>query len=88
MCRVLQITRSGYYAWVREPVSNRAQEDARLLRLIRAACPATRARIALLPGSGPRVPGGPSQALAGRARTMSEPKSLLRQGDRRHVALG
>src|SRR5208337_1993362 len=37
MCRVFRISRSGYYAWVKEPVSNRDQEDARLLRLIRAS---------------------------------------------------
>jgi hypothetical protein len=30
-------TRSGYYAWLYEPISHRAQEDARLLRLIRAS---------------------------------------------------
>jgi putative transposase len=37
MCSALEVTRSGYYAWLREPVSNRAQDDARLLRLIRAS---------------------------------------------------
>jgi len=37
MCRLLNVTRSGYYAWLNEPISNRAQEDARLLRLIRAS---------------------------------------------------
>jgi putative transposase len=37
MCRVLEVTRSGYYAWLREPISRRAQEDIRLLRLIRAS---------------------------------------------------
>ena len=37
MCRVLGVARSGYYAWLREPVSKRGQEDARLLRLIRAS---------------------------------------------------
>src|SRR5713101_6482052 len=37
MCRVLGVASSGYYAWLREPISNRAQEDARLLRLIRAS---------------------------------------------------
>src|SRR4249920_1938284 len=37
MCRLLGVTRSGYYAWLKEPISNRAQEDARLLRLIRAS---------------------------------------------------
>lgn len=37
MCRVFRVSRSGYYAWLKEPISNRAQEDARLLRLIRAS---------------------------------------------------
>lgn len=37
MCRVLGVAPSGYYAWLANPVSNRAQEDARLLRLIRAS---------------------------------------------------
>jgi putative transposase len=37
MCRVLEVTRSGYYDWLKQPVSKRAQEDARLLRLIRAS---------------------------------------------------
>jgi putative transposase len=37
LCRVPNVTRSGYYAWLKEPISNRAQEDARLLRLIRAS---------------------------------------------------
>ena len=37
MCRVLEVTRSGYYAWLNEPISHRVQEDARLLRLIRAS---------------------------------------------------
>ena len=37
MCRLLNVTRSGYYAWLKEPISNHAQEDARLLRLIGAS---------------------------------------------------
>jgi transposase InsO family protein len=37
MCRVLEVAPSGYYEWLLQPVSNRAQEDARLLRLIRAS---------------------------------------------------
>lgn len=37
MCRLLGVARSGYYEWLRTPVSLRAQEDARLLRLIRAS---------------------------------------------------
>jgi putative transposase len=37
MCRVLEVAPSGYYEWLKQPLSNRAQEDARLLRLIRAS---------------------------------------------------
>jgi len=37
LCRVLDVARSGYYAWLKHPLSLRAQEDARLLRLIRAS---------------------------------------------------
>src|SRR3954464_14281121 len=37
MCRVLGVAPSGYYAWLQQPVSNHAHEDARLLRLIRAS---------------------------------------------------
>jgi putative transposase len=36
MCRTLDVTRSGYYARLRKPRSDRAVEDDRLLRLIRA----------------------------------------------------
>ena len=35
MCRVLEVAPSGYYEWLLRPLSNRAQEDVRLLRLIR-----------------------------------------------------
>jgi putative transposase len=37
MCRLLDVSRSGYYAWLAKPVSDRARDDARLLRLIRAS---------------------------------------------------
>lgn len=37
MCRELGVAPSGYYEWLKRPISNRAQEDARLLRLIRAS---------------------------------------------------
>src|SRR5437899_6440003 len=37
MCRVLGVAQSGYYEWLQQPISNRAQEDARLLRLIRTS---------------------------------------------------
>ncbi len=31
LCRVLRVHRSGYYAWLKKPLSDRAVEDARLL---------------------------------------------------------
>jgi putative transposase len=34
MCRVLKVHRSGYYAWLKKPLCNRALEDQRLLKLI------------------------------------------------------
>src|ERR1041385_7083711 len=37
MCRVLAVAVSGYYDWLKQPISNHAQENARLLRLIRAS---------------------------------------------------
>jgi putative transposase len=35
MCKVLGVAPSGYYGWLQHPLSDRALEDARLLRLIR-----------------------------------------------------
>lgn len=37
MCKALDVAPSGYYAWLNKPLSDRAVEDARLLRLIRAS---------------------------------------------------
>jgi putative transposase len=37
VCRVLGVAPSAYYDWIKEPLSNRAREDARLLCLIRAS---------------------------------------------------
>ena len=37
MCRLLQLAPSGYYKWLQKPICDRKQEDARLLRLIRAS---------------------------------------------------
>ena len=35
MCRILGANRAGFYAWLHEPLSDRAREDQRLLALIR-----------------------------------------------------
>jgi putative transposase len=37
MCRVLGVARAGYYKWLGNPVSDRAHEGTRLLKLIRAS---------------------------------------------------
>ena len=36
MCRVLKVHRSGFYAWLKKPLSDRAIEDQRLLKRIKA----------------------------------------------------
>jgi len=36
VCRVLRVAPSGYYAWLKQPLSKRAQEDVHVLRLSRA----------------------------------------------------
>lgn len=41
MCRLLGVAPSSYYERLRRPMSDRAQEDARLLRLIRASLEAS-----------------------------------------------
>ena len=35
MCRVLEVSRSGYHAWTQRPLGPRALEDARLTARIR-----------------------------------------------------
>ncbi len=41
MCRILGVARSGFYAWIHRPLSDRAIEDERLLELIRDSYAAT-----------------------------------------------
>ena len=35
MCEALEVSRSGYYAWLRRPVSRRAREDGQLIEVLR-----------------------------------------------------
>ncbi len=42
LCRVLRVSRSGYYAWLKRPPSKRAQEEGRLEAEIKAAHERTR----------------------------------------------
>ena len=42
LCRVLEVTTSGYYAWVKRPLSSRQREEERLELEIRAAHKRTR----------------------------------------------
>jgi putative transposase len=42
MCKLLGVSRSGYYAWRDRPASKHAREDKALVALIRAACKAGR----------------------------------------------
>lgn len=37
MCRCLSVQPSGFYAWLKDPLSRRAREDERQTKLIRAA---------------------------------------------------
>jgi len=37
MCRCLRIQPSGFYAWLKNPLSKRAKEDARQTELIKKA---------------------------------------------------
>ncbi len=37
MCRVMRVHLSGFYAWMKNPLSARSKEDLRLLQLIRTA---------------------------------------------------
>ena len=35
MCRVFKLHRSGFYAWLNKPLSDRAIEDNRLLKFVK-----------------------------------------------------
>ena len=68
MCGVLEVAASGYYEWLKQPISNRAQEDARLLRLIRASFARVRASMALRASSWTCVrQAKPAASIASRA---------------------
>src|SRR5262249_14319884 len=58
MCRVLGVSRSGFYDWLRKPLSDRVLEERRLLGLIRASYEASHGIYAVAP-----LRGGPSQAV-------------------------
>ena len=67
MCRVLGVAPSGYYEWVTHPISDRAQEDARLLRLIRASFTASQGIYGACPSRiavRPRLEAGPGPCSA------------------------
>ena len=44
LCRMLEISRSGYYAWIERPASAHDQQDRRLRVLVRASFEASRQR--------------------------------------------
>ncbi len=52
MCNVLGVARSGFYDWLGNPVSKRARENDRLLKLIKA--PRSLLITARVPGSSRR----------------------------------
>jgi putative transposase len=37
MCQVLNVHRSGFYAWLKQPLSKAAQDNVRLLEVIKAS---------------------------------------------------
>ena len=66
LCRVLDVARSGFYAWCHRPMSRRARENYGLMTHIRACYQASRGRYGESAdssgSSGARVPGGPSSS--------------------------
>jgi len=93
MCRILGVFPSGYYKWLLHPLSNRAQEDARLLRLIRASFTASHgnlrrpSRISRLARGGRDLQQAPCRAAHARERPpratwLSEPAIARREAGR------
>jgi putative transposase len=79
MCRVLEVAPSCYYAWLKRPLSNRAQEDARLLRLIRASFAASQGIY-----GAPRVFLDLREAGETRSKHREADLQVARPRDRRH----
>ena len=48
MCRVMKLNRSGFYAWLNKPKSDRTIEDNRLLKIIKEFYVASGALMAVL----------------------------------------
>jgi len=76
MCRVLEVAQSGYYDWLKQPVSNRAQEDARGRRhgSVLAADRRMGRRADHSPGSGAecRADGGAPTPAAGHVNSFDQ----------------
>ncbi len=41
-CRVLGLSRQGYYQWLKDPVSQRDWDDAHLINVVLSSMPTTR----------------------------------------------
>jgi len=76
MCRCLNVSASGYYAWQDREPSSRAQENARLIRRIREIHEDSRGMIGALVVQADRT--SVAQDLGGDpARAMAAPKHAL-----------
>ena len=94
LCRVLDVARSGFYAWSRRPLGARAQQNQWLVTHIRTSYQASRGRYGsprihqdLRAQGGPSGPpsGGPTDAAPGAPQSESAPTlETPRCGDTGH----